>query len=304
MLASLEKDTLQYEKKYIRKDGRQIFAFINISTIHDADGKPAYVLAQIHDVTERKRLEDELRMHTEHLEELVEEKTRQLQDAQKLATIGETATMVGHDLRNPLQAIMNLIFIMDEMLDKAPPFTEKEDMRGIHRRIEQNANYMNKIVSDLTDFARPLVPNLTDVSVVEVVKDAMANIKVPVNIKIGMRIDEGLRAKIDPLMMIRVLTNLITNAVQALPEGGCIEVGAFEREGKLTIKVTDTGIGISEKAAETLFIPLHSHKSKGMGMGLPVVKRMVEAHNGTITYRTAEGKGTTFIIGIPQEPAV
>jgi signal transduction histidine kinase len=125
MLASLEKDTLQYEKKYIRKDGRQIFAFINISTIHDADGKPAYVLAQIHDVTERKRLEDELRMHTEHLEELVEEKTRQLQDAQKLATIGETATMVGHDLRNPLQAIMNLIFIMDEMLDKAPPFTEK-----------------------------------------------------------------------------------------------------------------------------------------------------------------------------------
>ncbi len=304
MLASLEKDTLQYEKRYIRKDGRQIFAFINVSTIHDADGKPAYVLAQIHDVTERKRLEDELRMHTEHLEELVKEKTKQLQDAQRLATIGETATMVGHDLRNPLQAIVNLIFIMDEMLDKAPPFPEKEDMQGIHRRIEQNANYMNKIVSDLTDFARPLVPNLTDVSVVEVVKDAMANIKIPVNIKTGLRIHEDLRAKIDPLMMIRVLTNLITNAVQAMPEGGCIEVGAFKRDGKLTLKVTDTGIGISEKVAEMLFIPLRAHKSKGMGMGLPVVKRMVEAHNGTITYSTAEGKGTTFIIGIPQESAV
>jgi len=89
-----------------------------------------------------------------------------------------------------------------------------------------------------------------------------------------------------------------------MPEGGRIEVGAFKRDGKLTLKVTDTGIGISEKAAEMLFIPLRSHKSKGMGMGLPVVKRMVEAHNGTITYSTAEGKGTTFIIGIPQEPAV
>ncbi|HRR55188.1 MAG TPA: PAS domain S-box protein, partial [Candidatus Methanomethylicus sp.] len=155
-LASLERTSVQYEKRYIRKDGTQIFAFINVSAIYDADGKPAYVLAQIQDMTERKRLEDELRKYTEHLEELVKEKTRQLQEAQRLATIGETATMVGHDLRNPLQAIINLTFIMNEILDNAPPFPGKEKVRQAQMRIERNVDYMNKIVTDLTDFARPL----------------------------------------------------------------------------------------------------------------------------------------------------
>jgi len=303
-LASLEKTSVQYEKRYIRKDGTQIFAFINVSAIYDADGKPAYVLAQIQDMTERKRLEDELRKYTEHLEELVKEKTRQLQEAQRLATIGETATMVGHDLRNPLQAIINLTFIMNEILDNAPPFPGKEKVRQAQMRIERNVDYMNKIVTDLTDFARPLAPDLTDVSVIDVVREVMANIKTPSNIKIGLHIHEGLRAKIDPLMMRRVLTNLIMNAVQAMPEGGCLEVEAFGSGGLLTIKVTDTGRGISKEVADTIFIPLRSHKSKGMGMGLPVAKRMVEAHNGTITYKTAEGRGTTFIIEIPQEHAV
>jgi len=71
----------------------------------------------------------------------------------------------------------------------------------------------------------------------------------------------------------------------------------------LAINITDTGTGISKEVADTLFTPLRSHKSKGMGMGLPVVKRMVEAHNGTITYKTAKGVGTTFFIEIPQEQA-
>jgi len=302
-LAKLEEDVVHYEKRYIKRDGGQAFAFVSVAAIRDAKGNTAYALAQIQDITELKRLEGELKRHSEHLQELVDEKTKQLQESHRLATIGETATMVGHDLRNPLQAIVNSMYILDKMLGEVPSSPAKGGMSKVHRMIERNVDYMNKIVTDLTDFARPLVPNLTNVSLIEVVGDALSDIIIPANIDVQLKINEALRAKIDPLMMRRVITNLITNAVQAMTRGGDIEIDALERDGRLAINITDTGTGISKEVADTLFTPLRSHKSKGMGMGLPVVKRMVEAHNGTITYKTAKGVGTTFFIEIPQEQA-
>ena len=300
LLKKKEKNVHQYEKRFIKKDGKQIFVFVSIAALQDSGGNPMHVLAQIQDVTERKSMEEELRRHTEHLQERVDEKTRQLQDAQRLATIGETATMVGHDLRNPLQAIVNAIYIMDEELNEAPPFPEKAKFAEGHRVIKRNINYMNKIVADLTDFSRPLVPDLTDAPVIEITKEVLSSISMPDNIEVRLSFDKKLRAKFDYSMMKRILTNLIMNAVQAMPEGGCLEIGALEKGGKLAITVADTGMGISKEVAETLFTPLRSHKSKGMGMGLAVVKRMVEAHGGSIAYKTAKGKGTTFFIDMPQ----
>ncbi len=271
------------------------------SPLYDTGGGIVGAIESVRNISEMKKVEGELKRHVGHLEELVRERTAQLQESHRLAAIGETATMVGHDLRNPLQAIVNTMFLLEGKVEGAPESPESAEMMRSFKRIDRNIAYMNKIVSDLTDFARPLALHTAKVPVGALISDTLSNIAVPPCISVELRADCALIADLDPLMMRRVLTNLITNAIQAMPSAGCLGIGAFESGEKLVIKVSDTGQGIPPAVVKTLFTPLRSHKSKGMGLGLPVAKRMVEAHGGTITFRTALGYGTTFIVEVPLE---
>jgi PAS domain S-box-containing protein len=271
------------------------------SPLYDTRGNIVGAIESVRNISEMKRVEDELKRHVGHLEELVRERTAQLQESHRLAAIGETATMVGHDLRNPLQAIVNTMFLLERTVEGMPESPESAEMSRSFERIDRNIAYMNKIVSDLTDFARPLALHTARVPVGILIGDTLSNIAVPQCISVEVRADRSLTADLDPLMMRRVLTNLITNSVQAMPTSGCLGISAFGSGGKLVIKVSDTGPGIPPSVVKTLFTPLRSHKSKGMGLGLPVAKRMVEAHGGAITFRTALGYGTTFIVDVPLE---
>ena len=103
----------------------------------------------------------------------------------------------------------------------------------------------------------------------------------------------------DPALMKRILSNLVTNAVQAMPNGGKLEVKACRDAGKFVITVSDTGIGIPEDIKSKMFTPLFTTKSKGQGFGLPVVKRMTESLGGTVSFKSEEGKGTEFIFVSP-----
>lgn len=103
----------------------------------------------------------------------------------------------------------------------------------------------------------------------------------------------------DPDILKRILGNLVTNAIQAMPEGGKLSVEAFEEADSSVITVADTGIGIPEEAKDKLFTPLFTTKSKGQGFGLAVVKRMTEALGGTVSFESQQGKGTKFIIKLP-----
>jgi signal transduction histidine kinase len=100
-------------------------------------------------------------------------------------------------------------------------------------------------------------------------------------------------------MMKRILSNLITNALQAMPNGGKLTIAAFKKQDEVRISVQDTGQGIPDENRAKIFQPLFSTKAKGQGFGLPVVKRLVEAHHGTITFVTEIGKGTAFMVAIP-----
>ncbi len=271
------------------------------SPLYDTRGDIVGAIESVRNISEMKMVEDELKRHVGHLEELVRERTAQLQESHRLAAIGETATMVGHDLRNPLQAIVNTMFLLERTVEGMPESPESAEMMRSFERIDRNIAYMNKIVSDLTDFARPLALHTARVPVGALIGDTLSNIAVPQCISVEVRADSSLTADLDPLMMRRVLTNLVTNAVQAMPTSGCLSIGAFESGGKLVIKVSDTGPGIPPAVVKTLFTPLRTHKPKGMGLGLPVAKRMVEAHGGTIAFRTALGYGTTFIVEVPLE---
>lgn len=104
---------------------------------------------------------------------------------------------------------------------------------------------------------------------------------------------------VDPTMMKRILANLITNALQAMPNGGRLTITAIRKQDEVHIGVQDTGQGILDENKANIFQPLFSTKAKGQGFGLAVVKRLVEAHNGIISFDSEIGKGTTFSITLP-----
>jgi signal transduction histidine kinase len=244
--------------------------------------------------------EKRLRVHTENLEELVEEKTKQLKDAERLATIGETAGMIGHDIRNPLQAIIGELYLSKDSLHSLPESEAKQELADSMRAIEEQAIYINKIVTDLQDYAKPLVPCIEDVNLENIVESMLPTMEIPETIEVIYSIEEGFpNLRTDGSYMKRILTNLTANAVQAMPNGGKLTINAYCKDQRAFLTVKDTGEGIPEEAKSKLFKPLFTTKAKGQGFGLAVVKKLTEALNGTITFESEEGKGTTFIIELP-----
>ena len=247
--------------------------------------------------------EKRLKSYTERLEELVEEEANKLKDAERLAAIGETAGMVGHDIRNPLQTITSSVYLAKEEVKSLPASSKKEDLIESLETIEEQVSYINKIVSDLQDFVKPLNPKIEEIDLHKLVKDAFLSSAIPENIKVLISIEEDLpRLVVDRYLIKRVLINLITNAVQAMPDGGTISVKATQKNGVALISVEDTGLGIPEENRNKIFKPLFTTKSKGQGFGLSVCKRLVEAHNGgLITFESEVGKGSKFTIKIPSK---
>jgi len=241
-----------------------------------------------------------LKVHAEHLEELVEERTRQLKDAERLAAIGATAGMVGHDIRNPLQALMSDVFLLKSDLSVVPEGEEKEDMRESIDGLEKNVEYINKIVQDLQDYAKPLMPAIQETRLDELCEECTLKGRIPENIEASCEVaEDAKKLATDSAMLMRILSNLVSNAVQAMPQGGRIFVRAYRDSGYVVITVHDTGIGIPEEFRPRLFTPLFTTKSKGQGFGLAVVKRMTEALGGTVTFESQSNEGTTFIVRLP-----
>ncbi|MGZ4944551.1 MAG: ATP-binding response regulator [Halobacteriota archaeon] len=246
---------------------------------------------------------EQLEYQTAHLSALVEERTVLLRSAERLAGIGETATMIGHDLRNPLQGLQ---YMVD--LEKMREELTSPDKRGVEDwakvaalfdQIGEAVFYMDKIVGDLQDYARPITPEYEAASISALINDVLESIP---NVERVRRVIDipDLQMTADPLLMRRVFANLILNAVQAMPNGGTLTISAATDDGSVMVSVHDTGVGIPDDIRDKLFTPLFTGKAKGTGLGLAVVKRIVDAHGGTITFESEEGKGTTFTVTLPQ----
>jgi signal transduction histidine kinase len=255
---------------------------------------------------ERKHLEEQLTQYSEHLEELVAQKTAELKRAERLAAIGQMAAMVGHDFRSPLQAILNTIYQGRKQADlidgnrepnKALPTRQLRD--GFDKLNEQ-VMYMNAMVTDLLDFAQTPKPQITHVHVAQLVEDALRLVAAPANVAVERRLDPSLLTiDLDPFLMQRALTNIIGNACQAMPEGGTLSIATKNNGQTASIEVGDSGVGIPPENLNKLFEPLFSTKSRGVGLGLAIVQSIVTAHGGTITVKSAVGKGSTFCIALP-----
>jgi signal transduction histidine kinase len=168
--------------------------------------------------------------------------------------------------------------------------------------VNQNISYINKIVSDLQDYTRPLKPYLQEADLAEQVEEILLTIFIPRGIEVSTDIHAAARPiKTDIAYLRRVLTNLFTNAVQAMgDQNGKLTIKAISVDDTVTLTVQDTGVGIPAEAQAKLFTPLFTTKSKGQGLGLAVVKRLVESLGGTINFESQENQGTKFIITLKQ----
>jgi signal transduction histidine kinase len=209
--------------------------------------------------------------------------------------------MVGHDIRNPLQGILSDVYLVKSDLSLMQDSSEKNNIQESLKEMEKNIEYINKIVADLQDFARPLRPIVQDMDLDSVIDEVLLKSPIPENIEISSQVNEDAKRIVaDPALLTRVLTNLITNAVQAMPEGGKLSVNAYREMQDVVVSVEDNGAGIPEEVKPKLFTPLFTTKSKGQGFGLAAVKRLIESLGGSVRFESQEGKGTKFIINLPQ----
>jgi len=269
-------------------------------------GQVAGLVGISRDITDLIMMEDELQRYSENLEELVRQKTEKLKESERLAAIGETAAMVGHDLANPLQVIYNQLYIGKRILDQIPEECKKAVMdKGIAQLFEsvaQQIQYMGKITNDLRDYARTPKFEPVTVEAENLIAQALSTIHVPENVKAAINVNTNLaptKFMADPDILKRVLINLLTNAVQSMPQGGRLTVKAGLEDDSIYIGVEDTGVGIPKENMGKLFEPLFTTKAKGAGLGLAACKRLIEAHEGSISVESEVGKGTTFTIKVP-----
>jgi len=233
------------------------------------------VLVSIVDLTERKRMEE------------------RLQQSERLAAIGQTAAMVGHDLRNPLQGITGAAYLLK---DESLTTVQRNDILKI---VDDSLQHANELVNELLDYSRDIHLTLAEVTPKEIVRDALDAVKVPESIEVQDQSDQQPTFFADLEGMRRVLINLITNAVDAMPNGGTLTITGREVNGRVELAVIDTGTGMDKRILENLWKPLQTTKTKGIGLGLPIVKRIVDAHDGEIHVESNAGVGTTFTMRIP-----
>jgi signal transduction histidine kinase len=245
--------------------------------------------------------------------ELVDERTaelaasvRELEAAQarlvqqeRLAAIGQIAAAVGHELRNPLGVLTNAIYL----IRMGVPEADRERM-GRHLDVaEREIAASVVIVESLLDFARDRPPVAEPVELAGLVDEALEVAPPPAGVVVErVGLDAAPAAMADRLQLRQVLLNLLTNAYQAIEGEGRVKVAASVRRSRVLIRVSDTGTGMDEETQRQVFDPFFTRRVKGIGLGLAVTKRIVDAHGGAISAVSAPGAGTTFTVELPLAP--
>ena len=314
-----------------RKDGTELPVSVSLSLLRETEGRPSAIVAVQRDITERKRMEqeiqdrnEELRTSNEELEaaneelrateeelrasneelEAANEELRETQEqlvrSEKLAAIGQLAGGVGHELRNPLGAIKNAVYYGKKKLEKSELAKSEPKVMDFLEIVDEEIDSSSKIISDLLSFSRVGKPATSMTRIESVIDDAIAHTPIQEGVELSKEIAADLPGvEIDTDQIRQVLINIMTNAVQAMPEGGNLTIGAQKKDNSLEIKVVDTGQGIPEENIGKIFDPLFTMKAKGIGLGLAVCKSIIDRHEGNIEVESGLGKGTTFNIKLP-----
>ena len=224
-------------------------------------------------------------MESECTEEVDEKKLEE----RLVHEMGIISSDLTHDLRSPLQTIQNAVYLLERNPDNPVFF----------RLIRESLIQATKILDNFRDFYKGHLLRKVESDLEKVYQLALAELKIPEDITLSSEINVPNRIMMDPTKISQVFTKLISNSIEAMPEGGNINVKAYEKNNLIVVTVSDDGPGISSEAESVLFKPFNSEYKRGTGLGVPACQRIVESHGGTLNYMTKKGKGTTFTFTIP-----
>jgi signal transduction histidine kinase len=291
------------EAQLHRPDGETFDLLLSAGPLRDSQQGVLGCLFTLNDISEQKRTEDALRQSEEKLRQQAQELEQQLIASGRLVSLGEITASMAHEFNNPLGIVMG--FTQDLMSETDPTDPHYRSLKII----DEESKRCEKIIRDLLQFARPKSTDFCPTDLQQVIEKTLGlvtNHLYKHKIEAVTQIGETLpKIYADPQELEQVLVNLYFNAIDAMPEGGVLTVGAkvgVAAPGvqEATISVSDTGFGISPEDLPRIFQPFFTARKKsGLGLGLPICDRIIKNHGGRIKVQSRPGQGTTFEICLP-----
>jgi len=291
-----------------RRDGSEFPVEISLSPLKTEEG--ILVTAIIRDVTERYKAAEALRKAHDELELRVRERTAallkataenehiqaQLYRTEKLAEIGQLAAGVAHEIRNPLAGIRGAIEVLRE--NTLPYEVRQQLMVEILQRVDR----LNHAVQDLLEYAKPMSPTKVQIQLNDLLDSAIEGLMHDPKLQ-KIEVVKHIRCRAvvntDPMLVERIFINIFLNAVQAMENGGRLEITLDQQDGQALIAFTDAGSGIPPEHLDSIFNPFFTTRAKGSGLGLALCKKYVEELGGSIRVKSELGKGSTFLVFLP-----
>ncbi len=241
-------------------------------------------------------LSEQVRKQREELEQQHEQLIR----SDRLATVGELAAGLAHELRNPLAGISGALHVLGTEL------ASRGELHGLLADVEAQITRMNRTLTELLQHAKPAEPQHVAVDVNAVLEETL-RFTPRGSIEVLQLFDKSLpTVHGDPHLLRQAFLNMLVNARQAMPHGGRLTVRTRSHQSArsaLEVLISDTGVGIAPEHVSRIFQPFFTTKAQGTGLGLAIAARVVEQHGGRITVESVPGQGTTFTIVLPAGPA-
>jgi signal transduction histidine kinase len=244
---------------------------------------------------ERSRAFEDLESKRRELERQVAQQQDQLLRSERLAAIGLVGGSIAHELRNPLGVIRNAAYFLGRRSD---PGDEK--MRRHFDIIEREVQHSIRIINGLVDYSTGIEPETRRLDMNALIRTALEYTAVPETISVELALDASLPTVIgDESQLLQVLEHLIRNAVQAMEGNGLLLIASGASDAVVWTTVQDTGPGVPPEDQTRIFEPLVTTRAKGMGLGLSLARKIVEAHAGEIRLSSEPGSGAAFTVELP-----
>jgi two-component system, sporulation sensor kinase A len=267
----------------LRQDGLEFLAELHASVVEDESGQPVAITLIVRDATVRQRMEQYVRR------------------TERMAAMGQMAAVLAHEIRNPLQAIQSSVeLVVDYLVD---PAEREEYLRHSFQEIERLTEITNRVLN----FSDPETITYYSIPVHELLQRALILVErrlPPANIHLGRDIPENLpRVYVAPDQIVQVLVNLFLNAIEAMPQGGRLDINAWLKDDFIHIGVSNSGPPIPPELVERIFDPFFSTKVTGAGLGLTISDSIVQQHGGILSVQNLkDSEGVSFTVALPIAP--
>jgi PAS domain S-box-containing protein len=271
LLLNDDRTVSRAEYPYVTDDRRHIWLGITTSQLRNSADEKIGLIFVFTDLTDIKALQSQVELK------------------QRLSQLGEMSAGISHELRNSMSVISGYA----KLLSKKVEASNKTTVDAIQSEI----NIMDRIISELLAFAKPSVLNREELVINDLIKEAVAGVMGRYDsVNVTFNANAPLSIKADKVLLRQALTNLLMNAVEAMPGGGNLEIHLRHSHNKAEIHIKDTGCGIPDDIKDKIFLPFFTTKQEGIGFGLALVQKIIISHGGNIEVDSKKGEGTAFIM--------